>query len=99
MWDHLCSIFDTSGFLPRGSCGPWDDWHRFLYKWSHLGIFIEYLVMPLTALYIALVIRRTNLWRRQKEAEIKAFKAVVVHLRKLNAKIDVILSRTPRKDS
>jgi PAS domain S-box-containing protein len=44
-------IFDTSGFMPRWSCGRWTDVHGWVYIISNLVIGFSYLAIPLLIVY------------------------------------------------
>jgi hypothetical protein len=59
--EWLRFVLNSSDFIPRGACGHWDVFHRSLYFWSNFGIACEYILMPLSWLLIASVIRRQHL--------------------------------------
>ena len=44
-------IFDTSGFMPRWSCGRWTDVHGWVYIVSNLVIGFSYFAIPVMMVY------------------------------------------------
>lgn len=57
--DFLSTLFDTSGFVPRWSCGTWSAAHGWLHVLSDLGVWGAYVTIPFILGYF--VLRREDL--------------------------------------
>ena len=51
--DFLTHLFDTSGFVPRWTCGDWTVGHGWLHILSDLGIWSAYFTIPVLLAYFA----------------------------------------------
>ncbi len=57
--DFITSLFDTSDFPARWTCGRWTSGHGWLHILSDLGVWSAYLAIPLVLLFF--LVRRTDL--------------------------------------
>src|SRR5688572_9139131 len=59
MTDFIAGLFDTTGFLPRWSCGEWSQAHGWLHIASDLAIWSAYFAIPCVLVHF--VRRRTDI--------------------------------------
>lgn len=82
MWQAFKWISDVTPFHTREQCGPWDQFHLWLYVWSSVGIAVEYLIISIALVVLARLTDsdRVKMLRQQRPVILPLARVVALFL-------------------